>query len=337
MSQELKKDRIEKFAVSLSTNRLKLTIMPTEKCNFRCFYCYGDYEHGAMLEETVAAIKKLLNHRVINLKMLNIEWFGGEPTLAEPIVVDISNHIQDLLRTYPNIIYTAAMTTNGYLLDEKLLTKFCSLNIKHYQISLDGTPENHNQTRRLANGSVTFDKIWNNLLAAKATNLDFSIILRIHFFLDNYTEIVPLVQEINDTFLIDKRFKIYFKAIQHLGGKNDTNIKSILPEDEIKIKNYLKQFVTEKQQVFDVDLSKFACYASETNAMVIRANGDISKCTVALNEPYNKVGKINSDGTLSIDSKKFLAWSKGFKNWEIKDLNCPNLYMMKEYQGLLNT
>ena len=327
MNSQVKTTSIEKYAASLSTNRLKLTILPTEQCNFRCVYCHEDYQQGAMSQVTVNAIKNLLNHRVANLKMLNIGWFGGEPTLVESIVADISGHIQNLLKMYPNIVYTDGMSTNGYLLDERLLKKFCDLDIRYYQISLDGTPENHNRTRILANEKETFNTIWNNLLAAKVTNLDFSIIIRVHFFVDSYTELIPLLQQIDEFFLIDKRFKIFLKAIQRLGSKNDTNIKCIMPDEEIKIKNYLQQYISNKQQIFDIDVSTFVCYAAEPNAMIIRSNGDINKCTVVSNAPYNKVGKLNPDGTLSIDSKKFLAWSKGFQNKDTSCLNCPNQYM----------
>ena len=324
----------EKYAASLSTNRLKISILPTEKCNFRCVYCYEDYKQGAMTQSTVEAIKKMLSYKIQKLKMLNIDWFGGEPSLCDSIIVDISTHIQNLIREYPKLIYTSSMSTNGYLLNTSMLNKFCNLGITIYQISLDGTPENHNKTRILANGKGTFDTIWNNLLSAKTTDLDFSIMIRIHFFLDSYTEIIPLLTRINDTFLIDKRFKIFLKAIQRLGSKNDNEIKCITPIEESNIKNHLKKFINQKENIFDID-SSYVCYAAEPNAMIIRANGDINKCTVALNEPYNQVGKLNPDGTLKIDRKLFLAWSKGFQNIDTKCLNCPNQFMKKEYQESL--
>jgi uncharacterized protein len=325
-----KEDKIRKYAVSLNKERAKFVILPTEKCNFRCEYCYEDFQQGAMSKETIEALKLLLSNRAEKLKLLHIEWFGGEPTLTNDIVLDISAHAQSLTKKHPSLKYMGGMTTNGYLLNADLLKQYCDLGVKFFQISLDGTREDHNETRFLANHEGTFDVIWNNLLAAKTTSLDFTIILRIHFFLENYTNIVPLVEQINNIFLNDTRFKVFFKSIQQLGGKNDSKIPPITYEESERIKDFLKTLITNKKQIYETPISEFVCYAAEPNAMVIRANGEINKCTVALKADYNKVGKLNHDGTVTIDSTKFFAWSKGFQNWEINSLNCPNQYMKKE-------
>ena len=324
----INKSWIEKYAFSLSSERLKLTILPTEKCNFRCTYCWEDYQQGTMSQITANAIKKFLSHRIEKLKVLNINWFGGEPLLANSIVTDISAHIHQLITKYPNLIYTGGMTTNGYLLNEITLNKLCSIGIKKYNIGLDGIPEFHNKTRKLANNNETFDTIWNNLLSAKASSLDYSITLNINFFSDNYLyAVLPLLKLIDASILDDKRFSLYFKAIRRLGGINDTQIKNVMPEEEEHIISQLKQHVMNKQQIINFNPSDYVCYAAEPNAMVIRANGDINKCIVALNALYNKVGKLNADGTMSIDSQKFLAWSKGFQPLNTSYLSCPNNFM----------
>jgi uncharacterized protein len=324
---------IKKYILSLSSERLKLTILPTEKCNFRCTYCWEDYQKGTMSQETVDAIKCLLNNRIKKLKILNLNWFGGEPLLEEDIVLDISDHIQQLISNYPNLIFTGGMTTNGYFLNDVTLKKLCKVGIKNYNIGLDGIAEFHNETRKLANNKETFDIIWNNLITAKKSSLDYSITLNINFFSDNYKHaIFPLLELIDNTLLEDSRFLLYFKAIRRLGGKNDEKIKHVAIEEEISIINRLKKQIKNIQQVINFNPSDYVCYASETNTMVIRANGDINKCIVALNSPYNNVGHLNSDGTVSIDRKKFLEWSKGFEPLNTSFLSCPNNFLKKIYE-----
>ncbi|GHT13900.1 hypothetical protein AGMMS4956_10820 [Bacteroidia bacterium] len=317
----------KKYAYSLSAERLRLTIFPTERCNFRCTYCWENHEQGTMSQTTVEAIKKLLSYRAPTLKALDIEWFGGEPLLAAHIIADLSAHIQRLLTAYPALRYSAGITTNGYLLNDAALSKFCGLGITNYRIGLDGAPEFHNATRKLATNEATFESIWSNLLRAKASCLDFSITLSINFFPDNYSQaILPLLKRIEETFGEDKRFFLYFKAIQRLGGKNDKQISCITSREENDIIHQLKQFV-KTQQIIEFNPVDYVCFAAEPNAMIIRANGDINKCIVALNAPYNNVGNLNADGTVSIDSEKFLAWSKGFQQLDTLCIRCPNKFM----------
>lgn len=45
---------------SLDNRILKLTVLPTEKCNFRCSYCYEDSVRGIMPRKVVDGLKALL-------------------------------------------------------------------------------------------------------------------------------------------------------------------------------------------------------------------------------------------------------------------------------------
>ena len=40
------------IAAAISPRIQELILLPTEKCNFRCTYCYEDFELGKMSEET---------------------------------------------------------------------------------------------------------------------------------------------------------------------------------------------------------------------------------------------------------------------------------------------
>src|SRR5690242_7308023 len=77
------------FANAFSNSNLQLILFPTEQCNFRCTYCYEDFALGRMSDEIISGVKNLIAKRK-DLKHLNIMWFGGEPTAALDIVLDIS-------------------------------------------------------------------------------------------------------------------------------------------------------------------------------------------------------------------------------------------------------
>ena len=313
---------LETYKFYFTNERLKLIILPTEQCNFRCPYCWEDYQYGRMKRPTINGIKSLLSNRAKTLKLLEIEWFGGEPLLAVDIISEISKHIQELQKKYSSLVYRGSMTTNGYLLDNNIFNELYNLGIIRYCICLDGFAEIHNETRKLANGEGTFDTILNNLLSMKKTNTNFDLIITIHYFKENYLETVkPLITSINKNFMNDNRFKVLFKSIQRLGGKNDCEIKIITSREEQEIQNYLLKFV---KDVYIIHKSEYyVCDASALNTMVIRSNGNIGKCIVATKEDCNKVGKINTDGTLDLDNKKYLVWSNGFETENKDFLTCP--------------
>ena len=51
---------LTEVALSLSSRRLQLILMPTEQCNFRCTYCYESFSNGRMSQEVqdgVAALR----------------------------------------------------------------------------------------------------------------------------------------------------------------------------------------------------------------------------------------------------------------------------------------
>jgi len=78
-----------KIFYALRDDVLNLTILPTEQCNFRCFYCYESFKLGKMSKETSDSILKLVQKRASTLKILTIGWFGGEPLMAKDIVLSL--------------------------------------------------------------------------------------------------------------------------------------------------------------------------------------------------------------------------------------------------------
>jgi len=134
---------------SLDNRILKLTLMPTEHCNFRCTYCYEDFELGIMPEWVVDGVKQLLTSRAEELHRLELHWFGGEPLMAFPVIAEISSHAQVLRTRYPKLSIHSSATTNGYLLSPERFSELLKLGVTSYQISLDGYGSKHDRTSPL--------------------------------------------------------------------------------------------------------------------------------------------------------------------------------------------
>jgi uncharacterized protein len=277
-----------------------------------------------MKPEIVNAIKLLLNNRVPDLSNLNVQWFGGEPLLAYNIILDIMNHIKILKSTVnPDLNIIGTMTTNGYMLNQKTLKRLTEIGIKDYQITLDGNREEHDKLRIKSGIEGTFDNIWKNLISAHQSNIDFLITIRLHVNGNNFESIKDLLSIISNEIGDDKRFNIFIRFLSRLGSANDNNLS--ITEDYSKI-NLLKKFAIDKGLILsnlDIYKDKYLCYAANPTSYIIRANGELSKCTVALYNDNNIIGKINNDGTLELKQEKIYAWIRGIFSGNMNELSCP--------------
>lgn len=314
---------------ALTPKRLELIILPTEKCNLRCTYCYEDFSIGRIAPDAVLGIKNLLSTRAPSLHQLDLGWFGGEPLMAYRDIIDICTHAKTLAAENPHMHYASQMTTNGVLLTLSRAYELEDVGVRHYQISLDGPRELHDKTRITIKQEGTYDTIWTNLLALSRTKLNFNITLRVHYQLASWEGLFPLLDDINAAFGHDRRFNVFLKAITPLGGKNDGDIQKITRDMDQQIQAKLYGHLVNKPAPSS---GVSVCYAAQANSLVIRADGAIGKCTVALNSDSNRVGKINADGTLTIDRQKFMPWLQGIETLNEAELSCPlgsHMYKVK--------
>ena len=311
-----------KFAQAWDADHLHLIIMPTEKCNFRCVYCYEDFSIGRMKPATIIGLKAFLSVRAISLKSLEINWFGGEPTLASEIIEDVMTHVADLAKRF-GFHLLGAMTTNGYLLNGERYLRYVQLGITHFQISLDGYAEFHDETRRLAGKGGTFAEIWSNLLEIKAVISKGEILLRLHLSKRNIVRFAEFRRFVEKTF-DKKEFVTRAQLIEDLGGDNDLS--------EILIANYTYMEIDHLSLAAEVETQNdgYICYAAKANSFVIRADGRIGKCTVALKSLSNTVGRLLDDGTIELDAQKIFPWLEGWTKGDSKALACPASGMRNE-------
>ncbi len=325
---------------NLFNKQLELIILPTEKCNLNCVYCYEDFNINMMSHKHVEAIKKLINTRLYDLNVLTIQWFGGEPLLGYPIITEIMAHIQKLRGKNDTPILNGLITTNAYLLTLNKLSKLVSLGVTDYQITLDGDKEEHDKLRiRRGDNGGTFDVIWKNILVAHQSNIPFLATLRLHVNNFNKISVESLLRRASEELCNDKRFQFHIRPLSRLGGKND----NVLPiTDDLNLISELKQFSTSLgliNQNADAysGISEAMCYAAKPSSYIIRADGHIGKCTIALYNDINAVGKLNEDGTLELDNSKITRWSRGLFTGNIPDLECPLVEIKKEQQLLRTT
>ncbi len=321
---------------ALSNKQFELIVFTTEQCNFRCTYCYEDFSIGHMREPVVSGICSLITQKAPTLDKLHVSYFGGEPLMNMRAIRRISGTAQELsART--GMEFTSGATTNAFLLNEALLTELIGLNCTGYQISLDGWHEHHDKTRVQRNGKGSFERIWENLLAAKNTSLDFNYLLRVHLLPSNIDSVFELVENINRD-LNDDRFEIMFKKVGFWGGANE-NHPAVFRNGSLTLNDAYDQLRTMAARVSNAGVEEsggssgaaategadvpYVCYASRANSIAVRANGRVNKCTVALTNPANDIGSILPDGRLDIDSNKLAPWLGGISSLDDAYLGCP--------------
>lgn len=325
----------EELAAALTDQSLHLILLPTEQCNFRCTYCYEDFRIGRMADDTVQGVKRLVGRRLKGLRQLNVSWFGGEPLMARTVVEDISSFIVDALAAGPGTRYAADMTTNGYLLDAARAEELACLGISSYQISLDGPQEVHDTTRLRADGGGSFQRIWRNLLSIRNSTVEIRVLLRLHLTPSNLPFMREFASQVRDTFLGDSRFSVHFKAVERMGGPHDEELEVLAHEVRSQVQEELGALVQTKEASREEDPGQEACYAARPNSLVIRADGTVAKCTVALSDPRNTVGRILPDGTLRIDSARLAPWVRGWADDDWAAVQCPYAGLPPSGQRLL--
>ncbi len=305
---------------------LELHVLPTEKCNFRCNYCYETFTQGRMRPEIQAGIKTLIARRVDSLDILSIAWFGGEPLVASDIVLDISNFASKLC-SEKGVRFHGSMTTNAWFLDADMLNHLCASGVRNFQITLDGPEDLHDQSRVLRNGTGTYWRLWNNLMVARRSELPFRIILRLHIRPSTVAAMHAWLPELKRELLSDPRFSILVKPIEHLGGPNDSTIDVF--EGDAGRHAAVAPFYEDvgAASAYRDDILGQACYACRPNAWVIRSDGRLARCTVALESDRNTVGQLTPEGELVIDHEKLRPWLKGLSNLDPDVIACPAAHL----------
>lgn len=266
-----------------SNKVLSLILLPTEKCNFRCVYCYEKYNLGKMSRITVENIQKLIELNLLEFDQLNISWFGGEPLLALDVIEEISNAAKGICIRYRKPFFSQ-ITTNGYFLTVDVMKKLLEMHVMLFQITIDGNRDNHNKQRPLVNGEGTYDVILSNLLAIKENikTQTIRIIIRINVSTNISAE---EIEQLAFLFQDDKRFIINVQKVFETDAEN-----KIVPEENDFFDVYNSCNAWHEEQLESNDT---ICYAAKENTLMIRSNGNIGKCTVNFDDPNNNFGNIN--------------------------------------------
>lgn len=296
ISEMIDKEKDSKFE-----NCLRLILLPTEQCNFRCVYCYERFRREKMTAKTQAAIVKYIEDNIHKYNGLILNWFGGEPTEAMDVIENLSVKLIDVCKKNKKA-YNAGITTNGYNLTYEIFKKLKKLHVTEYQVTIDGLASIHNAQRVMADGAPTFDVIINNLLAIKnnCKSSAITFVLRTNFSKNMLNNVDEFCKFLDKYFSNDKRFKYFWQMVGDYGYVKTEEVRNIFGQSKDYkwlIENYTERFVNDyTQALYGPDGG--VCYALKRNQLLIDAAGEIRKCTCNLESEMNHFGTIgvNFDG-----------------------------------------
>lgn len=156
-------DDYEKFAsYSVASPVKAMCLHIAQDCNLRCEYCFagtGDFGMGRKLmdAETGRRAIDFLLERSADRENLELDFFGGEPTMNFQVVKDIVEYARSKEEaSHKKFRFT--VTTNGLLLDDDKID-FINREMSNVVLSIDGRKEVTDRVRHRVDGSGCYDTI----------------------------------------------------------------------------------------------------------------------------------------------------------------------------------
>ncbi|AEV97231.1 hypothetical protein A4D02_17300 [Niastella koreensis] len=293
-TDEVEKIKQLRYAIDFNESTYHLTINPTMNCNFKCWYCYETHvKNSRMSEEIIERVNTFLTTQIVHnekIRSFNLSWFGGEPLLYfYDIVLPIMNHFNKV-SDEKQIERGINFTSNGYLINQKMVDVFKKNNVTALQITLDGYGEEHDTVRYVSSTRGSYEKIIENVLLMLKHEI--FIRLRINY---THTNIQNCHKIIDDLIPLNQRERQFLMLDFHRVWQDH------VPQQEgfisAQIDKFRKAGFTVNSNL-SMDNVRNSCYADKKNSAVINYNGDVFKCTARDFTTFKRDGYINEGGEI---------------------------------------
>jgi len=289
--------------VGRENEKYNLIINPTQECNFKCWYCYEKHEPGYMNADVLKKVKSHIDLKIKEkfFQYFNLSWFGGEPLLYfKKVVYPLSIYAKEKC-ALENVAFDNSITTNGFLINKRMIAGFDEIDLRHFQITLDGDESTHNQIRN-QKGNPSFDRIIQNCIDICTLLPNSTIMLRINYTNESIKTQFHKVLDIIP-FECRKQIVVQFQRVWQTFSPNGQN------EDA---KKYLKENEDDlRESGFEVSYNHnyaifkgYVCYADRKHYANINYDGTVFRCTARDYSPQNSFGYIDESGEIIWDENK---------------------------------
>lgn len=276
-------------------SKITIIIIPTLGCNFNCWYCYEDHSKPSFMNDTdniriIALIKRIISDNK-ELKMVNIQFFGGEPMLRyKKTIKPLLTSIKPLFET-ANIAMFVSFTTNGYFFTNRNLEFLTSYNLKTLQITIDGNKVRHNDVRFSYKGEDTYNIIIHNVKAALKFGIYVSI--RINLSKETNLNVENLISDFSDI-PADRKKHLRFSIHKVWQAPSEVESTVIDVVKSIRKNGFnCASFYSEPGSIWN------SCYSDKKSTIIINPNGTLFKCTARDFNKQQIEGHLHKSGSIS--------------------------------------
>ena len=236
------------------------TIFTTTACNASCPYCFEKgFDILTMSDKTAEDVASYILSTRNTFKIINIEWFGGEPLCNKKVITTICNILKK-----NGVKFTSGLTTNGSLLpdctDEELKDIW---NVTHVQLTFDNVGIGYDKLKHLPEG--TFDKLIKSMERLERMNI--YTLVRIHYNPELGKE--PCIKVIDSV----SHFNNIRPYTRLLYGNSDIECYKVV----LELNDYIDQNVKRRYAFPTVTKTNY-CIADTDRRIAITPEGKLTPC-----------------------------------------------------------
>jgi len=289
-----------------------LMFMMTYDCNFKCPYCFeNNASHKKSGYLSIENAQKIIDNieKITEAPLENnsFTFYGGEPLLQRH-----HSTIEYILNRVSNAGINIDAVSNGYELNHyKNLLGPHAGQIGKIQISVDGAPAHHNQSRILHSGKPTFWKLIENIHMAvdQKCNISFRINATPKT-LEGLDELMDILEQ--EELLGHPHFSPYIYPVSGDSYTDPQDLVDMLTLTN-KIKGYEKTLVSPKRRAKNRIIEYFQnsyikpprrfsfCMMQNPNSMIMDHCGRIYGCYEGVGRDEEQIGEFSFE-------KESISW-----------------------------
>lgn len=221
--------------------------------------------------------------------------------------------------------YSCSIITNGSLITDGVIDLLKRHKCSSMQITIDGCKRTHDQTRKFRNGELSFERlinIINLVIGPKLTDLNCEFIIRFNLLNNTINEVKESLGLIEEKYR--ENISVFFRAIYDtscFGGYNKNSV-----HDYFELSQYAYNLGFKIK--YNPNHGRYCEVCSDMNFGYITPDLSFWKCLNAKDRgnEFGRLGKIEADGTLKINSERVVEWYKATNCFESeKCVHCSQL------------